>query len=260
MGERTKFVRENAKKHGIIGEKMTETERKFYQNSSKSWLSAVRSMETRGKKQLLPSNGNLYHYGGNNPVQYTDPDGKRLDLFFNKSKQTLTVRFRCTEDSTPLTWSFSYEKVTSNVVPGDQRTISTRDDGTLQSNGTKPTQFPNGDFNLTGTGKTSNSSHYGDFWITTDATQSLEVFKGDLQENGKYSNVSPVLDENGVQIYTIDGGYYIHFTDYTNTYGCIGVKTKEDMQLLLKLFEINKHCDNTTAKIHVSGNPEEWSK
>ena len=76
MGERTKSVRENAKKHGIIGEKMTETERKFYQNSSKSWLSVVRSMETRGKKQLLPSNGNLYHYAGNNPVCYTDPDGK----------------------------------------------------------------------------------------------------------------------------------------------------------------------------------------
>ena len=76
MGERTKFVRENAKKHGIIGEKMTETERKFYQNSSKSWLSVVRSMETRGKKQLLPSNGNLYHYAGNNPVTYVDPTGR----------------------------------------------------------------------------------------------------------------------------------------------------------------------------------------
>ena len=82
MGERTKFVRENAKKHGIIGEKMTETERKFYQNSSKSWLSAVRSMETRGKKQLLPSNGNLYHYGANNPVRYIDPTGRAVAHVF----------------------------------------------------------------------------------------------------------------------------------------------------------------------------------
>ena len=57
---------------------MTETERKFYQNSSKSWLSVVRSMETRWKKQLLPSNGNLYHYAGNSPVRYTDPDGREL--------------------------------------------------------------------------------------------------------------------------------------------------------------------------------------
>ncbi|MBQ8680399.1 MAG: hypothetical protein IJ530_11645, partial [Treponema sp.] len=59
---------------------MTETERKFYQNSSKSWLSAVRSMETRGKKQLLPSNGNLYHYAGNNPVTYVDPTGREDDF------------------------------------------------------------------------------------------------------------------------------------------------------------------------------------
>ena len=66
---------------------MTETERKFYQNSSKSWLSAVRSMETRGKKQLLPSNGNLYHYGGNNPVKYTDPDGKFIQTILSWQHQ-----------------------------------------------------------------------------------------------------------------------------------------------------------------------------
>ena len=50
--------------------------RKSIFSSSKNWLSAVKFAETRRKPALRPSNGSLYHYAGNNPVKYTDPDGK----------------------------------------------------------------------------------------------------------------------------------------------------------------------------------------
>ena len=51
---------------------------KRYIEYSQNWLSAVKFAETRRKSALRPSNGSLYHYAGNNPVKYTDPDGKSI--------------------------------------------------------------------------------------------------------------------------------------------------------------------------------------
>ena len=51
-------------------------ERKNYQSSSKNWLSAVKFAEKRRIRLGAPANCDLYHYAGNNPVKYTDPDGR----------------------------------------------------------------------------------------------------------------------------------------------------------------------------------------
>ena len=37
------------------------------------------------------TNLNLYHYAGNNPVKYTDPDGRKLELTVDKSEQVETM-------------------------------------------------------------------------------------------------------------------------------------------------------------------------
>ena len=104
---------------------MTETERKFYQNSSKSWLSVVRSMETRGKKQLLPSNANLYHYAGNNPVCYVDPDGRNVT---NNTKDYIIARL---ED--PITLKDGTKIDTVVLAPGE--TFIGNVDGTRDKDG-----------------------------------------------------------------------------------------------------------------------------
>ena len=57
---------------------MTSAERKNYRASSKSWLSAAKFIEKRKTPALAPTNCDLYHYAGNNPVKYTDPDGKNI--------------------------------------------------------------------------------------------------------------------------------------------------------------------------------------
>jgi hypothetical protein len=38
-------------------------------------------------------NAHLYHYAGNNPVKYTDPDGKKLELVVSKRNGTLTATY-----------------------------------------------------------------------------------------------------------------------------------------------------------------------
>ena len=63
---------------------------KRYIEYSQNWLSAVKFAETRRKSALRPSNGSLYHYAGNNPVKYTDPDGKELLPFNIKDFLNLT--------------------------------------------------------------------------------------------------------------------------------------------------------------------------
>ncbi|MBR5964850.1 MAG: hypothetical protein IK015_01860 [Treponema sp.] len=43
------------------------------------WISLLNSAGIRQKTTVTPENCNLYHYGGNNPVKYTDPDGEYIN-------------------------------------------------------------------------------------------------------------------------------------------------------------------------------------
>ena len=54
--------------------------RKKYKLSSKKWVPASLCPKFRRNSALLPANAGLFHYAGNNPVRYIDPDGRKIVL------------------------------------------------------------------------------------------------------------------------------------------------------------------------------------
>ncbi|MCR5316654.1 MAG: hypothetical protein K6E22_00360 [Treponema sp.] len=64
--------------------------RKKHKPSPKKWILASSYPEFRRNSALIPANAGLFHYAGNNPVRYIDPDGNYLKVTDN-GDETYTI-------------------------------------------------------------------------------------------------------------------------------------------------------------------------
>ena len=66
--------------------------RKKHKLSSKKWISASRCAGLRRNSALIPANAGLFHYAGNNPIRYIDPDG-RITIVNENDNHVIDVKF-----------------------------------------------------------------------------------------------------------------------------------------------------------------------
>ena len=186
--------------------------------------------EARKRNGNLPGMGgvfnyvnlHVYHYAGNNPVKYFDPDGEDLVLTVYKSTGKMSVTRTPSENSPASSRNsvtFRSMDVVTNVnrdSPDAFNTIAS-DTTRSQKSGagyTNPTQMADGTYPLIeARAPTTGNGEYGegDQGILIGITQFLP---GVYQKNPK--------ELDGI-IYQ-DTGYMIHITPHGNTNGCIGIR------------------------------------
>jgi hypothetical protein len=191
--------------------------------------------EARKRNGNLPGQGgvfnyvnlHVYHYAGNNPVKYFDPDGEDLVLTVYKSTGKMSVT-RTPAENSPASSRNSVTFRSMDVVtsvnrnsPGFNTIASDTTRSQKSGNGyTNPTQMANGTYPLieARAPSTGNGDYgEGDQGILIGITQFLP---GVYQKNPK---------ELDGFIYQ-DTGYMIHITPSGNTNGCIGIKYERGNQ------------------------------
>jgi RHS repeat-associated protein len=167
------------------------------------------------------ANLHVYHYAGNNPVKYTDPDGRDLRISVSKTNATLTATYTPNQNydtyegvnnyNSPVTITIG---VVTNVVKNNpDNSIATDTSRTQNSSGkdTNPTQIENGTYNITGAVSPSagiNPSPY---------------YKYGEPGNGLTTDVTQMLPDINTGELVPDTGYMIHITPNSYTDGCIGI-------------------------------------
>ena len=74
---------------------------------SKSWITVLKNAEIQLKKPCYHNNGNLYAYAANNPVKYTDPDGRICYSYYDYEKNNYGITTYSIGGSKVLNISYS---------------------------------------------------------------------------------------------------------------------------------------------------------
>ncbi len=108
--------------------------RKKYKLFPKKWILASRYSEFRRNSALIPANAGLFHYAGNCPVRYIDPDGKET-----YDSETLTEEVYKTNPQLQL--QFSWESL-QDFFESNPNGIVYRYDTISYSTGKSKNDFP----------------------------------------------------------------------------------------------------------------------
>ena len=102
---------------------MIVLEEKFNRKTPNSWLCYAKSLKFSSKKASALTNGNLYHYAGNNPVRYTDPDGREQ----NEVQENIMNFLSSQAEKSESFKSFVKNHTTLDVKRGKEREVDDND-------------------------------------------------------------------------------------------------------------------------------------